>query len=98
MTKEMFIDISHVVAKRNSYFQRTFNAAGLPGFTTIQKVTVAIRILGYGGPAHHLDVYIRMGESTTLEIINKFTQPLLQNTGTYTLENLMHRTLLGSST
>jgi hypothetical protein len=67
MTKEMFIDISHVVAKRNSYFQRTFNVAGFPGFATIQKVTAVIQILGYGGPADRLDEYIRMGESTTLD-------------------------------
>jgi hypothetical protein len=66
MTKDMFIDICHDVAKRNSYFQRTSNAVGLLGFATIQKVTMAIRILGYGGSADRLDEYIRMGESTTL--------------------------------
>jgi hypothetical protein len=77
MTKEMFIDISHAVAKRNSYFQRTSNAAGLPGFATIQKVTATIRILGYGGPVDRLDEYILMGESTTLETVNKFTRTLV---------------------
>jgi hypothetical protein len=81
MTKDMFIDICHDVAKRNSYFQRTSNAAGLSSFATIQKVTVAIRILGYGGSADRLDEYIRMGESTTLETVNKFTRTIVAEYG-----------------
>jgi hypothetical protein len=81
MTKEMFIDISHVVAKRNSYFHRTSNDAGLPGFATIQKVTTVIQILRYRGPADRLDEYIRMGESTTLETMNKFTRTIVAEYG-----------------
>jgi hypothetical protein len=81
MTRDMFIDIGHDVAKRNSYFQRTSNAKGLPGFATIQKVTAAIRILGYGGSADRLDEYIRMGESTTLETVNKFTWTIVAEYG-----------------
>jgi hypothetical protein len=77
----MFIDICHDVAKRNSYFQRTSNAAGLSSFATIQKVTVAIWILGYGGSADRLDEYIRMGESTTLETVNKFTRTIVAEYG-----------------
>jgi hypothetical protein len=45
MTKDMFIDICHDVAKRNSYFQRTSNVVGLLGFATIQKVTMAYEYL-----------------------------------------------------
>jgi hypothetical protein len=88
MTKEMFIDISHAVAKRNSYFQRTFNAAGFPGFATIQKVTAVIQILGYGGPADRLDEYIHMGESTTLENVNKFTRTIVAEYGHIYLREL----------
>jgi hypothetical protein len=39
MPKAMFIDICHGVAESNPYFQRTSNAAGLPGLSTIRKVT-----------------------------------------------------------
>jgi hypothetical protein len=81
MSKEMFIDISHAVAQRNTYFERTSNAAGLLGFTTIQKVTAVIRILGYGGPADRLDKCIRMGESMTLETVNKFTWTIIAEYG-----------------
>jgi hypothetical protein len=69
----MFIDICHVIVERNVYFHWRVNVVGLPGFTTIQKVTAAVRMLAYGGPADQLDEYIWMGESTTLEIVNQFT-------------------------
>ena len=63
MCKAMFLDICHAVAARNDYFKRKSNAAGLPGFATVQKVTAALRLLAYGGPADRLDEYIRMGET-----------------------------------
>jgi hypothetical protein len=38
-------------------------------------------MLAYGGPADHLDEYIRMGESTTLECVNKFTMTIVEEYG-----------------
>jgi hypothetical protein len=81
MPKAMFIDICHGVAESIPYFQRTSNAAGLPGFSTIQKVTTAIRKLAYGGSADRLDKYIRMGESTILETVSKFTRTIVEKYG-----------------
>jgi hypothetical protein len=78
MKTTMFIDICHSIARRNHYFQRTCNAAGVPGFSTIQKVSAVVRMLAYGGPADHLDEYIRMGESITLECVNKFTRTIVE--------------------
>ena len=59
----MFLDICHAIAARNDYFKRKSNATGLPGFATVQKVTAALRLLAYGGPADRLDEYICMGET-----------------------------------
>jgi hypothetical protein len=81
MTKAMLLDISHAVAMRNRHFQRRVNAAGVSSFTTLQKATVAVRMLAYGGPADRLDEYIRMGQSTILECINKFTRTMVQEYG-----------------
>ena len=61
MSTAMYLDICHAVSAKNKYFQRKVNAAGLPGFATVQKVTAALRMLAYGGPADRLDDYIRMG-------------------------------------
>jgi hypothetical protein len=65
MCKAMFIDICHAVAKRNVYFQRRMNAAGLHGFATVQKVTTTVCMLAYGGPADRLDEYFCMDETDT---------------------------------
>jgi hypothetical protein len=60
MSKAIFLDICYAVATRNRYFQRGVNAAGVPSFTTLQKVTIIVCMLGYEGPANHLDEYICM--------------------------------------
>jgi hypothetical protein len=77
MCKAMLIDICHAVAESNVYFHRRLNVVGLPGFAIVQKVTTAVRMLAYGGPADRLDEYIRMGESTILEIVNQFTRTIV---------------------
>jgi hypothetical protein len=68
--------------------QRRVNAAGVPSFTTLQKVTVAVRMLSYGGPGDHLDEYICMGESTILECVRKFTRTMVQEYGDIYLREL----------
>jgi hypothetical protein len=78
MLKAMFLDISHAIATRNQYFRRRVNAAEVPSFTTLQKVTVAMCMLAYGGPTDRLDEYIRMGESIILECVRKITRTMVQ--------------------
>lgn len=77
MSKVMFNDICEAVAAANRYLRLTHNAAGQAGFSTIQKVTAALRMLAYGGPADSLDEYFRMGESTIIETVNKFTRTIV---------------------
>lgn len=77
MSKNMFNDICEAVAAANRYLRLTHNAAGQAGFSTIQKVTAALRMLAYGGPADSLDEYFRMGESTIIETVNKFTRTIV---------------------
>jgi len=81
----MFLDICHAVSAKNDYFKRKCNAAGLPGFTTIQKVTAALRILAYGGAADRLDEYFHMGESTILESVREFTSTMIDIYGDWYL-------------
>lgn len=77
MSKSMFLDICNQVSSANPYFRLRVNAAGQPGFSTFEKVTAAVRMLAYGGPADHLDEYLRMGESTILETLNQFTRTVV---------------------
>ena len=78
MSTAMFLDICHAVSAKNKYFERKVNTAGLSGFATAHKVTAALRMLAYGGPADRLDDYIRMGESTILECVDEFTRTAVE--------------------
>jgi hypothetical protein len=77
MPPEMFNDICAALAASCRYFRLECDAAGRVRFATVQKVTVALRMLAYGGLADSLDEYIRMGESTVLETVNKFTRAIV---------------------
>jgi hypothetical protein len=98
MCKAMFIDICHAATKRNVYFHQRLNAAGLPGFATVQKITAIVHMLAYGGPANQLDEYFRMGESTILETVNQFTRTIvdiygatyLRQPNAYDIVRLLH--------
>jgi hypothetical protein len=92
----MFIDICHVVTERNVYFHRRLNAVGLPSFATIQKVTVVVRMLAYGGPTDRLDEYFRMGDSTILEIVSQFTHKIVAIYGATYLRQPISEDIEGS--
>jgi hypothetical protein len=77
MTKHMFLNICHAVSVRDDYFKRKCDAAGVSGFTTVQKVATVLRVLAYGGPVDRLDEYLHMGQSTILENVNHFTRAIV---------------------
>jgi hypothetical protein len=61
------------VMAHDNYFVQKRNAAGTLGLSCLQKVVAAFRLLAYGVAADALDEYIRIGESTALEALRKFT-------------------------
>jgi hypothetical protein len=66
----MFLDIATAVEGYDNYFVQKYNVAHQLGFSHLQKVTAALRMLAYGGPADTLDEYLWMAESTILESVN----------------------------
>jgi hypothetical protein len=62
------------------YFMRT-NAAGVTGFSTIQKVTATLCMLAYDGVVDRLDEYFHMGESTILETLSEFIRTVVNVNG-----------------
>ena len=42
------------------------------GLSPLQKCTTAIRILAYGSPADSVDEYVRIGETTAVECLERF--------------------------
>ncbi|KAL6884685.1 hypothetical protein ACP4OV_010621 [Aristida adscensionis] len=67
-----------VVEAHDSYFVQKRNASGTFGLSCLQKVVVAFRLLTYGVTADALDEYIRLGESTALEALRKFTAGVVE--------------------
>ena len=78
MKRHLFMCIMNVVEEHDEYFVQKRNAAGTLGLSCLQKVVAAFRLLAYGVAADALDEYIRIGESTALEALRKFTVAVVE--------------------
>ncbi|KAG1439637.1 hypothetical protein G6F56_012229 [Rhizopus delemar] len=72
MSRRLFLRVLEGIQRYDDYFEQKTDAAHRPGFSPIQKVSVAIRQLAYGLPADTLDESFRMAESTALECLRRF--------------------------
>jgi hypothetical protein len=77
MHRELFLSIVDDVTEYNSYFLLKKDALGRLGLNPIQKVTLAIRMLAYGGSADSNDKYIQISESTTLKSLLRFCDAII---------------------
>ncbi|XP_051211156.1 uncharacterized protein [Lolium perenne] len=75
MSRDMFMIILHGVRDYDPYFQCRPDATGALGFTSYQKYSTAIRMLSYGMAADIFDEYLRLGESTCLEMLMQGQAP-----------------------
>ncbi|XP_020964013.1 uncharacterized protein LOC107611651 [Arachis ipaensis] len=53
------------------------DATGRRGLSPLQKCTAAIQMLAYGVAADAVDDYVRIGESTTIECLEKFVEGVI---------------------
>ncbi|XP_057760330.1 uncharacterized protein LOC130980691 [Arachis stenosperma] len=72
MRRHMILRIVNALSNVYPYFQQRVDATGRKGLSPLQKCTVAIRMLAYGVVADAVDDYVRIGESTTIECLEKF--------------------------
>lgn len=72
MRRSLFLRIQAAIESHDPYFVQKCNAAGVPGLSSFQKITAALRMIAYGVPADSIDDYIRIGESTAIESLRKF--------------------------
>jgi hypothetical protein len=72
MRRSLFVRIWKVVEQHDHYFVQKRNAADTLGLSSLQKVTAAFRMLSYGVAADATDDYVRIGESTTIESLQRF--------------------------
>ncbi|XP_020249143.1 uncharacterized protein LOC109826523 [Asparagus officinalis] len=75
----------HVVIQRNrakvethdSYFVQKRDAAGKISLSSLQKVSAAMRMLAYRVSAVSVDDYVRIGKSTAIESLSRFTKAIV---------------------
>ena len=74
MWRQLFIRIFNALSNHNEYFQMRPIAIGRMGLSPLQKCTAAIRILAYKSLVDCVDEYIRIGECTTTQCLQKFVR------------------------
>ena len=78
MNRPLFLRIVNTVATHDCYFRQRRDAAGKQGFSSLQKITAASRMLCYGHSADTVDEYVRIGESTSFEALKRFVRAVVQ--------------------
>jgi len=68
----VFLRIVDALSNHDDYFQMKVNALQQKGLSPLQKCTTALRILAYGSLADGVDEYVRIGETTIVECLERF--------------------------
>ncbi|XP_028102473.1 uncharacterized protein LOC114301711 [Camellia sinensis] len=77
MKRSLFLRIQAAVEAHNPYFLQKRNCAGKLGLSSLQKITVALRMLAYGVAADFMDEYVRIGESTAIKSLKYFVKAVV---------------------
>jgi glycyl-tRNA synthetase alpha subunit len=72
MRRELFDRIRDDLVREVPWLRQQVDARGRVGFTTLQKMTVAIRFLGYDTTSDSFDDYLQMSERTLNTCVLKF--------------------------
>ena len=78
MKRKLFVHIMQAIREYDTYFKLKTDCTGTVGFTSVQKCTVAMRLLAYGAPADSQDDYLRMSESTAIECLNRYCSAVVE--------------------
>ncbi|XP_052190030.1 uncharacterized protein LOC127799854 [Diospyros lotus] len=78
MRQSLFLRIQVAIESHDSYFVQRYNAAGVPGLSSLQKIIAALRMLAYGSPTDVVDEYVRIGESTAIESLKRFVKAVVE--------------------
>ncbi|XP_057730651.1 uncharacterized protein LOC130945986 [Arachis stenosperma] len=74
MRRHVFFRIVDALSNVYPYFQQRVDATGRRGLSPLQKCNAAIWMLAYGIAADAFDDYVRIGESTAIECLEKFVE------------------------
>ncbi|XP_073154148.1 uncharacterized protein [Henckelia pumila] len=87
MSHRLFLRIMESVEKHDNYFVQKVDGLGRPGLSPHQKITAALRILAYGTSANSTDEYIKIDESTAIEILKRFCRAMVEVFGDWYLRS-----------
>ena len=87
MSRKLFLQIVYAIRHFDPYFRCKADCTGLVGFSSLQKCTVAMRMLAYGAPGDGADDYLRMAESTALDCFYRFCRAVIAVFGDYFLRS-----------
>ena len=74
MRRQLFIRIVNALGNHDEYSQMRPNIVGRIGLSQLQKWTATIHILAYGSPTDCVDEYVRIGECTATQCLQKFVR------------------------
>ncbi|XP_024009204.1 uncharacterized protein LOC112084190 [Eutrema salsugineum] len=78
MFRPLFLRIVNAVESHDKYFKQRKDSTGRLGLSSLQKATAVFRMLAYGVPADATDEYIKIGESTTIESMKRFSRAVVE--------------------
>ncbi|XP_062176021.1 uncharacterized protein LOC133881074 [Alnus glutinosa] len=67
MRRDLFMRIHDAIISHDRYFVQRRNAAKKLGHSSLQKMTIAIRMLAYGVTTDFMNEYLRIGERTAMD-------------------------------
>ncbi|XP_010495651.1 PREDICTED: uncharacterized protein LOC104772772 [Camelina sativa] len=78
MSRSLFLRIINAVEDYDNYFTQRRDTFGRLGLSSLQKGTAVFRMLAYGLPAEATDEYVKIGESTAIESMNRFCRAIVE--------------------
>ena len=78
MRRHVFMRIMNAVEEHDDYFVQKRNATGTLGLSCLQKVAAAFKMIAYGVAADATNDYIRIGESTALQCLRRFSKAVVE--------------------
>ncbi|XP_075475704.1 uncharacterized protein LOC142509858 [Primulina tabacum] len=78
MSRNLFLRIVDEVKNHDIYFTQRSDSVWRLGLSTIQKTTAALRILASALPADATDEFIKIGESTAIQCMQRFCRAVVE--------------------
>jgi hypothetical protein len=77
MSHDLFCCIQYAVEANDPYFVQKRDGSQRLGPTSLQKITVALRMLAYGVTADFMEEYLKIGETTVVKSLKRFVQAVI---------------------